>query len=251
MVYIEFLRARRMLTWHVGIIALLTVVSLIFAHNVPITVNGDTHPFAPGTPFPLGPLSTIAMIVAAIYASSAATSLNRENQTRDISWTKPIPRTRIALEFIAVDLAAIVIVFFVTLAAIAVILWRLQLVPALDDAFVSEIVLAVGVSVMWYGLIQVLTCMFGPGARSISGILWPVAFVAMGLYSAPGLLGVAGHILDVINPLAYMSGFSTDATGTHANSVWQMPSDERAAVTWLFALLFCGIAVALWPRKEA
>ena len=248
MAYAEFLRTRRSLTWHVGILAALTLLILYFGNTATINVDGHS-PLFPGMPVPLGQLTVVAMFFGAIYASSAGTSLNRENTTRDLSWTKPVPRTVLALQFIAIDVAAIAIVFALSVLAIVAVLLRLQMVPVIDASFVPEAVLALGVCVMWYALIQVLTFGFGPGARAIAGILWPVAFVALGVAHVPGALGAIARTIDIVNPLSYASGMSQEA-GRQA-AIAAMPVDARLVCVWMFAAIFCAIAIAFWPRKEA
>jgi hypothetical protein len=104
---------------------------------------------------------------------------------------------------------------------------------------------------MWYALIQVLTFWFPPGARAGGGILWPVAFVMLGLSKVPGPTGAIARMIDIINPLAYMSGVTFDSNGAHQNAVWDLPVDERTLIVWAFAVVFCAIVIALWPRKEA
>jgi hypothetical protein len=250
MIYVEFLRARRSLTWHVGILAALTLMVLYFGHQTTINVNGAPSVMA-GMPVPFGALAPIAMFFAAIYASSAGTSLNRENLTRDLSWTKPVSRAVIAVQFILVDLAAIALVYALSLAAVLAVLWRLHLVPVAGPTLVPELSLGLGVALMWYALIQVLTCALGSGARAISGILWPVAFVALGVAKVPGTLGLIARAVDVINPLAYMTGMTGDSNGVHQTALWQFPVETRTLIVWVFAALFCAVAVTLWPRKEA
>ena len=250
MAYVEFLRARRALSWHLGILAVVTLLMLYFGHATTIDINGQSA-FASGMIVPFGALAPIAMFFAAIYASTAGGSLNRENDTRDLSWTKPVSRTLIALQFVLIDVAAVALVFVLTMLAVLAVLLRLHFVPVADPTLVPQLLLGVGVSVMWYALIQVLTCSFGPGARSVGGILWPVALVGLGMSKVPGTLGVVARAFDVINPLAYMSGVSFDATGAHQNSVSMLPLETRALCVWLFAALFCAIAVAVWPRQEA
>ena len=250
MVYVEFLRARRSLAWHAGILAAITLLILYFGHDTAIDVNGAPA-VVTGMPVPLGALAVIAMVFAAIYGSSAGTSLNRENLTRDISWTKPVARTLVALQFVIVDIAAIALVFVLTMLAVLAVLARMHIVPVAGATLAPDLVLGLGVGVMWYALIQVLTCALGPSGRSISGILWPVAFVALGLGKVPGVLGAIARAFDVINPLAYMGGFSSDSGGVHQQALWVLPVETRALAVWLFAALFCAIAIAVWPRKEA
>lgn len=250
MAYVEFLRARRSLTWHVGILAALTLLMLYFGSTTSVNVDGHS-PLFPGMPVPVGNLTVIAMFFAAIYASSAGPSLNRENTTRDLSWTKPVPRTVLALQYILIDVAAIAIVFALSILAIVAVLLRLQMVPVFDAGFVPGAALALGVGVMWYALIQVLTFGLPPGGRSIGGILWPVAFVALGLAKVPGALGLIARAADVFNPLAYARGISDNSGPQQQPTVSALPLDERLLCVWVFAVLFCGIAIAFWPRKEA
>jgi hypothetical protein len=254
MVYVEFLRVRRTLKWHLGILAVATLLALYFGHNTTVNINGHSELFS-GMSVPPGELSVIAaffaMVFASIYASSLGSSLNRENPMRDISWTKPISRSRLALQYIVTDIAAIALVFALTMVAVFVGILRLQLVPDLETGSIPYIALGLGVAVMWYALIQLLTFWLPPSARSAGGILWPVAFVAIALTKVPGPLGEAARALDVINPIAYMDGMISDSSGARQASLWQLPVEDRALIVWLFAALFCAIVIALWPKKEA
>jgi hypothetical protein len=248
MAYVEFLRARRSLTWIVGILVALTLLILYFGNTSGIHVDGQS-PVFPGMPVPLGKLAVIAMFFGAIYASSAGTSLNQENLTRDLSWTKPIPRTVLALQIVLIDVAAIAIVYVLALFAVIAVLLRMQMVPVFDPSFVPEAALGLGVSVMWYALIQVLTFGFAPGARAIAGILWPVAFVALGLAHVPGPLGTIARTIDIFNPLSYASGMSQESG--RQSSIAAIPLEARLICTWMFSVIFCAIAIAFWPKKEA
>jgi len=250
MVYVEFLRARTSLAWHLGILAAITLLVSSLGHDTSVSING-VRTVMGGTPVPLGALVPVAMLFAAIYASGAGTSLNRENLTRDLSWTKPLSRTLVALQFVLVDVAAIALVFALTMLAVLAVLLRFHFIPVAGAALGPDLALGLGVAVMWYALIQVLTCSLGPGARSISGFLWPAAFVGLGLSKVPGALGVIARAFDVVNPLAYMNGTLGNAGGVHQTSLWPLPVETRALVVWLFAALFCAIAITLWPRKEA
>jgi hypothetical protein len=250
MVYVEFLRVGRTLKWHLGILAVVTLLVLYFGHNTTVNVNGHSELYS-GMEVPLGVLSVIATFFASIYASSLGSSLNRENPMRDISWTKPISRSRLALQYIVTDIAAIVLVFALTMVAVIIGILRLQFVPGVEVGFIPHIVLGLGVAVMWYALLQLITFWLPASARSAGGILWPVAFVAIALAKVPGTLGATARVLDIINPIAYMDGMISDSSGVHQVSLSQFPLEERALIVWLFSALFCAIVIALWPKKEA
>jgi hypothetical protein len=252
MIYVEYLRARTALAWHAGALGVLLLLILSTNHRTAVMVDG--HPaVTAGLPIALSWLVPIAVFFGAIYASSVGASLNRENATRDISWTKPIPRMALAAQFVLVDLAGVAIAFTLAMLAAIAVVARIGAVPLFDPPFVPQLVLGLGVAAMWYALIQVLTFWLGSGARVAGGILWPVALIALGIAHVPGPYGALARALDVINPFAYVSGFAVTASGSgHAESMLgSLPVEERALIVWFFTAVFCGIAVTLWPRKEA
>jgi hypothetical protein len=255
MEYVEFWRVRRSLLWHAGILAVIVVVilSLPQVGTVHVTGPGGSTNFAPGRGVPLSAIATIGAFFAAIYASSVGTSLNRENVTRDVSWTKPLSRTVLALRYVLIDLVGVAIAFALAIAAVAVVSSYMHFPVFFDRQAPVEIVLGVGIGTMWYGLVQVVTCIAPPGARSLAGILWPVAGVLTLLeHVLPGYLGAIVRAIDVLNPLNYMSSTSTHGdTGTMMIQPGTLPSDERALIVWCLTLAFCVLAIIMWPRKEA
>lgn len=254
MEYVEFWRVRRSLLWHAGIVAAIVAVVLMLPQigTVHVVGPGGSTKFAPGAGAPLGVLAAVAAVFAAIYASSVGTSLNRENGTRDLSWTKPLSRTVLALRYVLIDLAGVLVAFGIALAAEAVITTYMHFPPFFDAQAPVQIALGTGVGAMWYGLLQVSTCVAPPSARSLAGILWPVAFVVAGLAHLSGSIGAIMRALDVLNPLNYMSSTSVDgSTGSATVLQGPLPADERALIVWCFAFAFCALAIGLWPRKEA
>lgn len=254
MEYVEFWRVRRALLWGSGGMAIIVLIILTLPQvgTVHVVGPGGSTNFASGIGAPVDALAGIAAFFAAIYASSVGTSLNRENATRDLSWTKPLPRSVLALRYILIDLCGIVIAFAVALAACLIVATYAHFPPFFDAQSPMQIALGVGVGAMWYGLLQVLTCVAPPGARSLAGILWPVALLVTGLSHIPGSIGAIMRALDVLNPLHYMSSTSVSgATGTATVLAGALPAGERAAIVWCFTLAFCALAVVLWPRKEA
>lgn len=252
MEYVEYLRVRRSLLWHAGILLVLVIGIMALSHDTSVRINGDsgTAHLAAGIHIPVGALAAIAGFFAAIYASSAGTSLNRESLTRDLSWTKPLSRTLLAVHFMLVDAAGVVIAFAIAMAGALAIIVHLQMIPVVDADTAALLALDAGVGVMWYGLLQLLTCGFGPGARALAGILWPIALLLEGLGELPGNFGAIVRGLNVFNPLAYLNNLSGHPNPAN-DLMRQMPYDMRALTVWLFAFLFCAIAVYVWPRREA
>ena len=231
MAYAEFLRVRTSMAWHAAILAAITLTLLYFAGGH-VHVDG-TIAMSTGSTMSFGQLAPIAMFFAAIFASSQGTSLV------------------LALQYIAVDVAGIIVAFALTMAAIAIVLVRAHITPVADPTLPIMLALGCGVAVMWYSLIQVLTFWFASGARSVAGILWPVALLGLGLGHLDGPFGAIMRGINVINPLAYMSGVHFTASGASQDAVTTLPMELRPLAVWLFAALFCAIAVTLWPKKEA
>jgi hypothetical protein len=264
MAYVEFLRIRKALMWHVGIIAVLAIAIASLGDHSAVHIDSPSGrtTLGSGTAIPLGIIAALAAFFAAIFASSAGISFNRESQTRDLSWTKPISRTALAVQFVAIDLGGVIVSFAAAFVAIRLVMLQMHIVPYLDDAFAAELLLGIGIGTMWYALLQVLTCGFGPGARALSGILWPVALVLAGLHSVPGPIGAIARAADVINPLVYLSTSSSGsgvkfATGGDGGQSDQLayiahaPVEFRALLVWFFTLVFISLAIMIWPNKEA
>ncbi len=249
MAYVEYLRARTSLGWHLLILAAIVALGLYFG-GATFIVNDVHKPFA-GTRVPLGALVPIAMFFAAIFASGVGSSLNLENQTRDLSWTKPMSRTLVAIQYQAIDVAAIAIEFTLALLGTVLVLSRLQGVPIVDETFVPQIVLGLGVAVMWFGLVQMLTAWVPRRVPQVGGILWPVSLLLIALAKAPGPLGALSRGIDLFNPLAYMSGVSYHSSTGPEDAISTLSLDERLIAVWLLAVVFCAVAVYLWPRREA
>jgi hypothetical protein len=255
MEYAEFLRVRGTIKWHLGILAAALLLGLIFGHTMKVNVNDPdgSHlaTVASGMRVALAWMAPIGMFFAAIFASSAGGSLNREFGLRDIAWTKPLSRGALALRYVLIDVAAVVLLYALTLAAVAVLLLRFGVTPYVDAGFVATALLGCGVSVMWYALVQVLSCRFPPQGVAVGGILWPVALLSLGLADLHNVVGTAARALDVINPLAYMNGVTFGPHGAVVESLWwQLPAGESALIVWGFSVLFVAVAIALWVRRE-
>jgi hypothetical protein len=253
MEYVELLRVRRSLLWHAGILIVIALAIVALGGDSSIHINGTTGTtnIAPGASFQISTLATIAGFFAAIYASSVGTSLNRESTTRDISWTKPLSRTLIALRFVLIDLAGVVVAFLIALAVLIAVLAYLHVTPVADAQAPAKLFLGAGVGVMWYGLVQLITCGFGSGARAMAGILWPVALALEGLGELRGSLGAVIRALDVFNPLAYLNNIGNGPADQAEALVGQISLATRGITVWFLAAVFCALAIAIWPRREA
>jgi len=255
MEFVELLRVRRALIWHAGILAVIAIGIMALAHSTTVNIDGPSGQtkLIPGSFIGWGDIAGICAFFVTIFASSLGTSLSRENSIRDISWTKPIARTLIAIRYILVDLGGLCIAFVTAFALIALVLVRMNFMPHADASVFIQTVLAIGIGAMWYGLLQMITCGMPPGGRAMAGIMWPVALFLIPMAQIPGAIGALVRAVNIINPLEYLGVASIGSSdpAKSFNPVGPLSLDERALVVWLFAALFCAIAVAVWPRQEA
>jgi hypothetical protein len=254
---VEFYRIRRAMFWYAGILAAIVILNITLGEHTKVAVDGQTQSLR-GVTFPLLLGGPIAMFCAATFATVAALALNRENSTLEFAWTKPIARSAIALRYILIDVAAIVLAFALAWAAVFAILARLGAAFASSPDLFVTIALSLGVALMWYGLLLALTAGFSSRASLIVGFAWPVSAILGNVQNAfGGIVGAVVHVLNVVNPFAYISGFSagTDRTGQPAavtiHSAWAVSNDARAAIVWTLFVIFCTLATVIWSRREA
>src|SRR4029077_2513671 len=106
MAYVEMLRLRKALAIYAIVVVAVFLLILIPSHWPGAVVHGDT-----AVSIPLSVLLPIVGFCAIIFATTISTSLNRENDGVEMVWTKPVSRERLALTYIAFDLAAIVLAY--------------------------------------------------------------------------------------------------------------------------------------------
>ena len=201
---------------------------------------------------PAAVLAPVAMFLTMVFATSAGLSLNREWETRALSWTKPVPRALIALRLMAVDVIALFAMYVVSWVAIVGVVAGAQGRVLGFPGTAAVVTLSFGVVLMWYALIEALTAALPSGGRAVVGFLWPAALFlsAIGGHLG-GTLGTIVRVLNALNPLAYYHvGAATDLDAV-ASGVWRGAADERALIVWFLSLLLCAAAIALWTRREA
>jgi hypothetical protein len=281
MAYVEFLRVRKAFYFFAGIIAAMIaflLVSLFAAHGgsnsnfrlelgSAIILQKGTDGRIHQVPLngikdlnvPLAALFGIAAYCAAVFATVLSTTLNKERDGLDFTLTRPVSRERIALEYFAVDLAGVFAAFlfaFVVMClvplATAGLLGRITSTP---QAW-GILALGLGMSFMWYGIIQALTAGMRGGGGWIAGGSW--AFFGV-LVFLPGVtfFGPVFHYavvaLNLVNPIAYFSSLTINAHDVAARSSSLLSGlgiVTRAGITWLIGLAACAIAVASWKRIE-
>jgi len=247
------LRLRKALTIYAGVVGAVFFLILIPTHWPNATVHNDTNGSVP--------LSILLLVgfCAIIFGTAVSTSLNRENDGVEMVWTKPIARDRLAMRYIALDLAAIAVAFVVALVLAVLVFASFGMLGAIraDEGWFSTALLIFGVAFMWYGILQALTSWQTGRGAIVIGLSWATFAIVL-----PAFLALTAHIpglheiavaLNFLNPLSYLStnngtihiGLSTGGSSLIPHDTWL-----RVAITWAFGLLGSVAAIAGWKRLE-
>jgi hypothetical protein len=249
----ELLRVRRVLLWHAVIMVGLVVLVIAFGGRG-VQINIDDTDMRGQHVAVLGDLFAIAMVVTTVVATWIGLALNVENATRELTWTRPISRTALALRTIAVDLGALALVFAFTVLCELLALAAVGHIPVRVDAHSAAIgFLTAGIVAMWYALLLALSAGVDGRAGAIAGLLWPAALLALTVAenTREGIVHVAALVVNLVNPLAYMNVLVHGSSGEQRTwGVWQLDPNLRGLIVWLLALALGALAVTIWRRRE-
>lgn len=252
---VEFWRARRALLWYLGIVLAIVAFVMSVSGHATVQVNVDEAPVMAPRLIPLSALLAGAMFFTAMLASWLGLSLNRENATVELSWTRPTPRPVLAARFIGIDLAALAIAFVLTtLGSWLLVVSVAHVRVGIDEHAAAVAPLAAGVVTMWYALVLVLSAGIRGHGGAIGGLVWPVAIVLIVLAQSAhvGVFHDLAVGLNIFNPLAYVSSVMPSGGGRSGEtSVWPVDIGLRTAAVWAFAAGYAVAAVAIWQRREA
>jgi ABC-type transport system involved in cytochrome c biogenesis permease component len=227
----------------------LLIAALNGRGGVNVEVNGEV--VAPHV-VPLTVLMSLGMFFTAILATMLGCSLNRENATLELSWTRPLPRVALALRYMAIDVTTLAIAYLVAVAVFWVLVGMYVHVVVEPRIGVAAF-MGTGVVAMWYALTQFLTAGTRRRGSAVAGFMWPAAVIVLVVASAThgGLVHDIAVVLNVVNPFAYLGQIGHSAPdGTPVPLLWPLDETVRAAIVWCFALAFGAAAVTIWQRRE-
>jgi ABC-type transport system involved in multi-copper enzyme maturation permease subunit len=254
--YVEFLRVRRALIIYAIVIVALTILNTV-SLNIGHVHVVDSDPHIAKLHIPLTIVLTVAAFGSLLFGTLLAGSLNRERETLALSWTRPIPRERLALNYMLVDLAGVVVAFFITLLVGAVPLVTTHLISRIyvDSDVLTGVVLMLGVTVMWYGIVQAATSWYRGRAGLAVGLSWAF-FILLLVIGHRGNFGplveAVTAALNYINPLAYASSYgSVEGYGMDTTSYLGLPENVRLLASWCIGIAACAVAIFAWKRSEA
>jgi len=265
--YVEFLRVRKSLTIFAIVLfccAAFTAASayygIHFGHH-----HGSTYSISNDRPdtrtladmnfqIPVGILFAIATFGTLVYATIVSASFNKENGRGGFAFTKPIARTRLALTYLAIDIAAILLSFAYALVLMFAVLALFGVAGKVyaEPGAAPLAFAGLGTSLMWYGLLQLVTAPRTAGGGLFIGLSWPFFLIALALYQVDAF-GAPFHLLvtgvDFFNPLAYVE-FNGHDDQISVTSLLGFSQSASIAITWGLATASCALAVVSWKRLE-
>ena len=249
---VEYWRARRALIWYLVVLVVGALFTVAFSGHANVNVDVNDKQVVFPRVVPLSVLMSVAMFFTAILASWVGLALNRENATRELTWTRPIPRAALALRFIGIDAAALAIAYAATVAVLWLVV-GLQVRVVVEPRIPVVLFMASGVIAMWYALVLILSAGVRGHGGAIAGLLWPAALIVLAVGSSPsrGFIHDAAVVLNVFNPFAYLGHIGRSAPdGTPVPLLWPLDESMRALIVWCFAAAFTAAAVTIWRRRE-
>lgn len=280
MIYVEWLRARKRLAIFALVLVallLLFVLPLEFgtahfgSHSFSVGWSSEkspndrparvyVHDFLQGSTIPFDSFLMAASLVAFIFTISLYTSFYAQRESLHVAFTKPLSRTRLALEFFVVDLASIVAVYalVVVLGLIGIAIFGgLNRIIAPSPGAVVPLA---GILLL-YGWMQASTAGLRRGAGGVVAALW-VAFIVVPSLMNTGIaqLNAVMRGLWPLDPLRYVGTNSHHGVytwGSNSAAVQATPAMWVAgSYEWTVLLGFglgiaaCAIAVFNWNRVE-
>jgi len=254
MYYVEVLAARNRLAWFSLVVVLVGMIAVTTVRLVPQTAIADL----PGIAVPLNIVLLGSSWFSCVFATLVAGTLSRDFGQIPYIWTRPATRERIALEYVAIDLTAIVVAFAILTAVSVATLSAIPRLHVVADASSWQVLLrALAVPFMWYGLVEVATSWNGPRARAMIGVSWAVfwGLAILDAINLPGFLGKLIVFLNVFNPMAYLPQ-------THAHNVdfqvgvlglspIPLTFNEQTVLVYTIFIVSCIAAIYAWKRMEA
>lgn len=224
-----------------------------------VSVDGSSHVhFSMGqNDIPIDAALAIAMIFGMIIATVLAGPLARENaQHLEVVWTKPVSRTRYALEAILACLCcvwAVQIMVLIVVFAAAMFFVGPHLIAGSHAAFAAATALLGPVA--WYAMYLGLTSWMKRGLGAVQGLAWPVALMIPGLSMIAEVpdsvvlrvIGVVLAVVNFVNPMRYIG-----IGASKAELVANVPSHEmRIVMLFALALAYGVLGIWQWNRVEA
>jgi hypothetical protein len=211
---------------------------------------------------PVSILFAISEIIGLVTATMLGGILAKENDGHlELAWTKPVSRERLALAYIGVDMATIVVSQFamilLTLIVCAMFVWP----TFYTDAYtLPSIVLALLGPIAWYAGLTAFSASLKRGLGMVIGLGWLAALVIPSVEAGTSFSGndivrsIHGlfKLLSYIDPIQYVHISYHGSLG--ANGMQSMPIGPlgtEVALALVLTIVYVVLAVLQWRRVEA
>jgi hypothetical protein len=222
--------------------------------------GGTLTTFDTNAPETLAYHAGFAGIVALIVATILGAPFARENDGHlEIAFSKPISRTRLALETVLVDLAGIagawamtVVFFFIAHSVVSAPNY------VLGPYDLPVVALGLAGAFSWYAMLSAATASMKRNYGAVQGIAWPVAGLILLLAKVKFGDSQLAHLVQwIATPFAWILpfnylhfGIAYTVNGQAQGSMAVAPYSELPALL-LLALVYGVLAILQWRRVEA
>ncbi|MGH7661845.1 MAG: hypothetical protein ACRENA_13140 [Vulcanimicrobiaceae bacterium] len=251
---VEFMHARKMFSWFAGIAVVLGILSLTATRSIHAT-GAHSHPFT------LSGIFSASGYASCIMATMLTATLNRDREHLAYIWTRPTPRERIALGYMIVDVATIVLAYVVIAALVIAVVDGIPFMHFKADSSAGiSFVRFLAIPLMWYGLVEAATSWNKVKGSAAAGLSW--AFFWMLLLALaipmPAPLHAILDALNFLNPLAYFVTQHGDSVIIDPVSLSEVKSHVvplayayQTILAYAIFLVGCVVATVAWRRTEA
>lgn len=260
MYYVEYLFARNRFMWFASIAVAIGILGVYGTLGLQHKIQAEPQAFDMhgNHSIPLDVIFGIAGYATCVMATMLTATLNRDRGHLPYIWTRPIARERIAFQYMAVDVATIVVAYALIAVIAAAIVLTIPTVhmihtPETDASVVRYLALPL----MWYAVVEVVTSWNGLRGGAAAGMSWAVFWGLLILRAIvndfPPPLPQVIAALNLLNPLAYFTtkqGYSITlaAAGTHTIP---LPYSVQTILAYCIFVAGCIVAAYAWKRMEA
>ena len=244
--FIPYLRVRRAVMIYTTILVSFTVLAIAmrFVPHVQGPHSTGDPAFASRLYFDLLKIAVGTSAAVAGLATVLGLNLASENEGHlEVAWTKPVSRERYGLSLFGVDIVAIAIAQFITMACVTIVadVWigHAAVVVRPENIWRDIAVLMLPINI--YAWVTVLTASLKRNRGVVAGLLWPgmLGLAALAFIPVQSVQSIA-RIVDTINPIVM-----------YTNENHHVTSAATYEIGLFVSVVLLALALVQWRRLEA